>query len=90
MQKLKKIFFSFLILAIPLLSAAQCSVCSAGVASNLKNGGDVGKSINSAILYLMAFPYIVFMAFMVYRYRELIAFQYRELVQRWRMFRASL
>jgi hypothetical protein len=90
MQKLKKIFFSLLILALPLWSAAQCSVCAAGVASNLKEGGSIGKGINTGILYLLSFPYIVFVGFMIYRYREFLGFQFRSIVQRWRMFRASL
>ena len=90
MQKLSKIFLSLLIVATPLLSAAQCAVCAAGAASDLKTGGSVGKGLNSGILYLLAFPYVVFVGFMVYRYREFLGFQYRSMVHRWRMFRASL
>ncbi len=75
-----------MILAIlPLWSVAQCSVCSEVVASSARNGSGVGTGINHAILYLMAFPYLIFMAFIVYRYREYIAFRFRLLVQRWRM-----
>jgi len=90
MKAAQKIFFSFIILALPLFTSAQCSVCAAGVASSRQAGSNVAAGINTGILYLLSFPYIVLMGFIIYRYREFIGFQYRMMVQRWRMFRASL
>jgi hypothetical protein len=90
MQKLKNIIVLAVVSALPLLSEAQCAVCKAGVQSNLREGGSVALGINTSILYLMSFPYMIFMGFMIYRYRGYLGFQYRTIVHRWRMFRASL
>jgi len=90
MKFIKTIVVTLIVLALPVLSFAQCSVCAAGVASSRHAGSNVAAGINTGILYLLAFPYIIFSGFMIYRYREFIGYQYRMLAQRWRMFRASL
>lgn len=55
-------FFSILFFAILLLSTttihAQCPMCKASVESNLKQGGNIGKGLNSGIMYLLAAPYL--------------------------------
>jgi len=89
MKFTKKIYALLLILALPAISFAQCSVCAAGLASSRQAGSDVALGINNGILYLLVFPYIIFMGFIIFHYRELIAYRYRMLVQRWRMFWAS-
>ena len=39
---------------------AQCAMCKAVVESNMKNDANtVGAGLNSGILYLIAFPYIL-------------------------------
>ena len=40
---------------------AQCAMCRANVKSNLNggSGGGVGQTLNHAILYLMAIPYLL-------------------------------
>jgi hypothetical protein len=38
---------------------AQCAMCRANVETNNGNGGNIGKGLNSGILYLMAVPYIL-------------------------------
>lgn len=38
---------------------AQCPMCKMAAESNLKNGGDAGKGLNSGILYLLATPYLL-------------------------------
>jgi hypothetical protein len=90
MKTAKHIIASLVILALPVISYAQCSVCAAGVASSRQAGSNVSAGINTGILYLLSFPYIVLTGFVIYRYRAYIGYQYRMLVQRWRMFRASL
>ena len=41
-------------------SFAQCAMCKAVVESNMKNDANtVGAGLNSGILYLIAFPYIL-------------------------------
>ena len=49
---------------------AQCAMCRATVENNLKSGASsVGAGLNTGILYLMAFPYILLsvIAFVWYR-----------------------
>ena len=44
----------------PSLSSAQCAMCKAVVGSNMESGsGPTARGINSAILYLMATPYLL-------------------------------
>ncbi len=86
----KKIIACLIVLATPAITFAQCAVCAAGAASSQQSGSKVSAGINTGILYLLGFPYIIFTGFMIYRYREFLGYQYRMLVQRWRMFRASL
>ena len=37
---------------------AQCPMCRMSAESNLKNGGTMGRGLNSGILYMLAAPYI--------------------------------
>ena len=42
---------------------AQCAMCKAVVESNIENDANsVGAGLNSGILYLIAFPYILLLA----------------------------
>lgn len=38
---------------------AQCAMCKATVTENVISGKGKGQGLNSGILYLMAFPYII-------------------------------
>jgi hypothetical protein len=38
--------------------AAQCSTCSAQVATNSKNGGTAANGLNAGIIFLLACPYL--------------------------------
>ena len=38
---------------------AQCPMCRTGLESNLKNGGTMGRGINTGILMLFAMPYLL-------------------------------
>ena len=66
-MKMKNLFWSLLfVLAIVLLLdsevMAQCAMCRANVKTNLNNNdeiGGVGHTLNNAILYLMAVPYLL-------------------------------
>jgi Na+/H+ antiporter NhaC len=66
-MKTKNIFWAFLIVVAFILlldseAMAQCAMCRANVKTNLNNGdeiGGVGHSLNNAILYLMAVPYLL-------------------------------
>jgi UPF0716 family protein affecting phage T7 exclusion len=37
---------------------AQCAVCSANVASNVKDGGKAADGLNHGIMYLLGAPYL--------------------------------
>jgi hypothetical protein len=37
---------------------AQCAVCSANVASNVKDGGKAANGLNHGIIYLLFAPYL--------------------------------
>ncbi|MGP8217810.1 MAG: hypothetical protein ACLQQ4_19750 [Bacteroidia bacterium] len=89
MKNIKRIFISFAILLFPFWTVAQCSVCTAGVASNANNGGGIGSTINSGIVYLLTITYLVFAAVAIYFLRDHITYYYRVAVQRMRMFLAS-
>jgi len=89
MNQVKKILFSVIVLALPVWSAAQCSVCKAGIISNARTGGNTSAGINQGILYLLTITYLVFAIFAVYFLRGHIKFYFRLAVQRWRMFIAS-
>ena len=38
---------------------AQCPMCRTSLESNLKNGGTMGKGINTGILMLLSMPYLL-------------------------------
>lgn len=48
---------------------AQCPMCRMSAESNMANGGNAGQGLNSGILYLLAFPYLIAMI-MIYLYRK--------------------
>ncbi len=64
---MKKHLFSFLIIYIPEVLNAQCSMCRAVLES--EKGMSTAKGINDGILYLMSIPYILvfILGYMVYR-----------------------
>ncbi|KAB2813771.1 hypothetical protein [Phaeocystidibacter luteus] len=70
----KKVVFIFFILA--LLASynvdAQCAMCKAVAESNSGAGGSVANGLNSGILYLMVFPYLMMgvVAFLWYRHNK--------------------
>lgn len=52
-------------------SFSQCSMCKAVLESNLESGESaLGKGINDGIIYLMAFPYLLFgiVAYFLYKH----------------------
>jgi hypothetical protein len=58
---MKKIFFilSFVILHSS-LAVAQCAMCRGAVQSNMSNGRNaIGNGINTGIMYLFVFPYLI-------------------------------
>tara|TARA_Y100000996_G_scaffold344578_1_gene282353 strand:+ start:123 stop:329 length:207 start_codon:yes stop_codon:yes gene_type:complete len=64
---MKKYVLSFLLVYIPEILNAQCSMCRAVLES--EKGTSTAKGINDGILYLMSIPYILvfIVGYMVYR-----------------------
>ncbi len=58
----KTVFLVFFLVLVALISQdvmAQCAMCKATVNENVVTGKGKGQGLNSGILYLMAFPYII-------------------------------
>lgn len=53
---MKNIFFILSLLLIPQVTSAQCAMCRAVVE---QGGKEMAEGINSGIVYLMSFPYII-------------------------------
>lgn len=51
------------------ITQAQCAMCKAVVESEAESGGAIAESVNSGILYLMAFPYLLVagVGFIIYK-----------------------
>jgi hypothetical protein len=57
MQKIKLFFLVFFLINYE--SYAQCAMCKAVVESSQNNGSSIANGLNTGILYLMLFPYIL-------------------------------
>ena len=62
------LLFSFLL--INLVAFSQCAMCKAVAETDLANGGTASKGINSGILYLMIFPYLLLMTVGYFIYKN--------------------
>ena len=60
-----------LLLVLPFLSQAQCSMCRA-VAERQQGGSSIAAGLNDGILYLMAIPYVLLatLGVLFYRHRK--------------------
>lgn len=60
---MKKYGFILLVIALlvllPTIGEAQCSMCKAAVQSSMDQENSVARGINKGILYLMAVPYLL-------------------------------
>ena len=66
MNAIKKYSLIVLFQFLAIYSYSQgCAMCAATVETNLAEGGMKGAGINTGVLYLSAFPYIMF-AFFVF------------------------
>lgn len=66
----KRVSIVLLLLFVKISAFSQCAMCKAVVESDLANGGTAGKGINSGIMYLMAFPYVLIciVGYMLYKH----------------------
>lgn len=69
-----KKWISLLILLLVLFSLnevlAQCPMCKTSLEEARKNGTQVGNTLNNGILYLLALPYTIAMAFGIWWWRN--------------------
>lgn len=67
MSNLKKIALSFFLIGYTTIAQAQCAMCRASLET--EDSGNKAEGINNGIVYLMVFPYILFVviAFAIYR-----------------------
>ena len=70
---MKKWFYISLILVlIPMMGEAQCAMCKAIAETSQQGGSSVADGLNSGIMYLMAFPYLLMGAvgYAFYRHKK--------------------
>ena len=60
----------FLLIQLP--AFAQCSMCKVSAEASLKEGDNIALGLNSGILYLASFPYILalVLGFLYYRHHQ--------------------
>lgn len=70
----KVLFFTLLItLFFGIDASAQCAMCKAVAETSTGAGSSAAAGLNSGILYLMAFPYLLLAAvgYAIYRHKKL-------------------
>jgi len=69
--KVLLILLLLLIFMVPDLSA-QCPMCKLSAESNLRDGGSMGKGLNTGILFMLGMPYILVgtLAFLWFKNRK--------------------
>ena len=66
MKKIVLVFIVFFLFNISTYS--QCSMCRAVAKSSQQGGSSIANGLNSGILYLMSFPYILLFFGLIYLY----------------------
>jgi hypothetical protein len=74
MKVLKIVFVFALVMLFMLLfnegAMAQCAMCKGAIQEKVNDGeSNFGEGLNKGILYLMAFPYLIFGAIAFFWYR---------------------
>ncbi len=77
MKRCVQVLFFLFFIALASHASAQCSICAAQVETNVKEGNDQAKGLNSGILYLLSAPYLLvvgagFLWFKKYRKKDVI------------------
>jgi hypothetical protein len=78
----KSIFLLMVLIAAASLGevSAQCAMCKAVAGSSVDaEANDVGKGLNTGILYLMSVPYLVLMGLFFIFFKEKIIAKFRTL-----------
>jgi len=70
---MQKWIYSIVLLALfPLAGEAQCAMCKAIAETSQAGGSSIADGLNSGIVYLMAFPYLLMGAigYAIYRNKK--------------------
>lgn len=69
MQRFNLLLALVLLLLLPQMVDAQCSMCRLMAESSYESGSDVGRGLNDGITYIMGIPYILIagIGFMLFR-----------------------
>lgn len=75
MKSIKIVTIAFLMLFFLLIlndeSMAQCAMCKGAISEKVSDGeSNFGEGINKGILYLLAFPYMIFGTIAFFWYKE--------------------
>jgi len=72
----KKLILTFIFITVLILITypiyAQCPMCRISAETNMANGGDEGRGLNTGILYLLSLPYLLIfgLGYVWYRNRK--------------------
>ena len=67
-MKKTKYFFFFIFFFTMHMSHPQCAMCRVVAESSQANGSGIANGLNTGILYLMIFPYILLFVGLVFMY----------------------
>lgn len=71
MKKLFAFIFAFALISITVNAFAQgCPMCKTALEEARNNGSNVGNTLNSGILYLLALPYLIASVFGIIWYKN--------------------
>lgn len=49
----------FMVIAMPQILDAQCSMCRLMAESSYQSGSEIGRGLNGGIMYIMGIPYVL-------------------------------
>lgn len=58
-MRVKNFILSIVLLTLPFLVDAQCSMCRLMANSSYESGSQIGQGLNDGIFYIMGIPYIL-------------------------------
>jgi hypothetical protein len=71
-MKIHHLIIAVSLIVLPLEAEAQCAMCKAVAETSQQGGSSVADGLNSGIIYLMFFPYLLLGAvgFAIYRHKK--------------------
>ena len=71
-MKFRTLIILLTVLLLPFVADAQCAMCKAVAETSQQGGSSVADGLNSGIVYLMFFPYLLLGAvgFAIYKHKK--------------------